>query len=240
MNTRNIICAAMALLVSMTAMASNWRIRAAKDKEKKTCTFELQDPEVFSSIDMSVVGDLEYTQSHNGESGVTLIVTEDIADRVEATIHHGRLVIAYKRGASNRIVFNSHLKVIAYSPSLSVVSVNSSGDVKLNGPLSTESLTLHVNGSGDIDAYDLISHRVTVSINGSGDVHLTGRAREASLDINGSGDIDCDQLHCRRVDATVNGSGDIDCFASEVLNAYINGSGDIDCSGNPKRRYEKR
>ena len=44
-----------------------------------------------------------------------------------------------------------------------------------------------------------------------------------------------------RVDATVNGSGDIDCYASEVLNAYINGSGDVDCNGNPKtQRYDRR
>ena len=241
MNTRNIICTALALLVNVTAMASNWRVRAVKEKEMKTITIEMRDAEAFSLIDLSVAGDLEYTQSVNGQSGVTLIVSEDLADKVEATIHHGRLVVAYKRGTKHHFTANSQLKVIAHSPALSVVSVNGSGDVMLRGPIHTESLTFHINGSGDIEAHDLISQRVSVSINGSGDVHLAGKVREASYDINGSGDIDCDQLHCLHVNATVNGSGDIECHASESINANINGSGDIDCSGQPKtQRYNRR
>ena len=138
MNTRNIICAAMALLMSMPAMASNWRVRAAKEKEMKTITIELRDAEAFSLIDLNVAGDLEYTQSLNGQSGVTLIVSEDLADKVEATIHHGRLVVAYKRGTKHHFTANSQLKVIAHSPALSAVSVNGSGDVMLRGPIHTE------------------------------------------------------------------------------------------------------
>ena len=231
----------MALLVSVTAMASNWRVRAVKEKEMKTITIEMRDAEAFSLIDLNIAGDLEYTQSSNNESGVTLIVSEDLADKVEATIHHGRLVVAYKRGTKHRFTSNSELKVIACSPALSVVSINGSGDVMLRGPIRTESLTFHINGSGDIEAHDLISQRVSVSINGSGDVHLAGKVREASYDINGSGDIDCDQLHCLHVNATVNGSGDIECHASESINANINGSGDVDCSGQPKtQRYNRR
>lgn len=241
MKKRNIICTALALLVSVTAMASDWRMRAAKDREMKTTTIELHDAEAFSLIDLSVAGDLEYTQSVNGQSGVTLIVSEDLADKVEATIRHGRLVVAYKRGTKHHFTANSQLKVIAHSPALSAVSVNGSGDVMLRGPIRTESLTLHINGSGDIEAHDLTSQRVSVNINGSGDVHLAGKAREARYDINGSGDIDCDQLHCLHVNAAINGSGDIDCYASESINANINGSGDVDCIGQPKiQRYDRR
>ena len=54
MNTRNIICAAMALFMSMPAMASNWRVRAVKEKEMKTITIEMRDAEAFSLIDLSV------------------------------------------------------------------------------------------------------------------------------------------------------------------------------------------
>ena len=241
MKKRNIICTALALLMSVTAMASNWRVRAAKEKEMKTITIDLHDAEAFSLVDLNVAGDLEYTQSVNGQSGVTLIASEDLADKVEATIRHGRLVVAYKRGTRHHFTANSQLKVIAHSPALSVVSINGSGDVMLRGPIRTESLTFHINGSGDIEAHDLISQRVSVSINGSGDVHLAGKTREASYDINGSGDIECNQLQCLHVNATVNGSGDIECHASESINANINGSGDVDCNGQPKiQRYNRR
>ena len=75
MKKRNIICTALALLMSMPAMASNWRVRAVKEKEMKTITIEMRDAEAFSLIDLNVAGDLEYTQSLNGENGVTLIVS---------------------------------------------------------------------------------------------------------------------------------------------------------------------
>ncbi len=239
MKTKYITCITLALIVSVTAMANNWRVRAAK--EKKTCTIELHDTEAFSLIDLNVAGYLEYTQSSNGESGITLIVSEELADKVEATIRHGRLVIAYKHGTRHHFTSNSQLKVIAHSPELSVVSVNGSGDVMLKGSIRTESLTLHVNGSGEIEAHNLTIHRVSASINGSGDIHLAGKAREASFDINGSGDINTEHLRCLHVNATVNGSGDIDCYASESINASINGSGDVDCSGHPKtQRYDRR
>ena len=143
--------------------------------------------------------------------------------------------------AAPQIGRDIRLVVIAHSPALSVVSVNGSGDVMLRGPIRTESLTLHINGSGDVEAHDLTSQRVSVNINGSGDVQLAGKAREAHYDINGSGDIDCDQLHCLHVNAAINGSGDIECYASESINANINGSGDVDCIGNPKvERYHRR
>ena len=210
----------MALLMSMTAMASNWRVRAVKEKEMKTITIEMRDAEAFSLIDLSVAGDLEYTQSLNGKSGVTLIISEDLADKVEATIHHGRLVVAYKRGTKHHFTANSQLKVIAHSPAISVVSVNGSGDVMLRGPIRTESLMLHINGSGD--------------------VNLAGTAKEAFLKINGSGDIDCERLLCQQVKANINGSGDIDCYASETLTAHVNGSGEIDCSGSPRKSTYKK
>ena len=82
----------------------------------KTITIEMRDAEAFSLIDLNIAGDLEYTQSSNNESGVTLVVSEDLADKVEATIHHGRLVVAYKRGTKHHFTANSQLKVIPTAP----------------------------------------------------------------------------------------------------------------------------
>lgn len=262
MKTRNIIC--MALLVSVTAMARDgfrWRVNAAKSDPQKVCTIELQNPEAFDQISLNVAGDLEYTQSTNGTSGVTLIVSENVIDKIEAVVAHGRLSIECKRGLKNVSISNAQIRVIAHSPSLSVVKLNASGDVTLKESIRTEELTLHVNGSGDINAHDLTCRSANVSIygsgdinirnlncqsanvviSGSGDVNLAGKAKEAYLEISGSGDIDCKRLLCQQVRADINGSGDIDCYASEALTAHIDGSGEIDCSGSPQKSlYKKR
>ena len=241
MKTRNIIC--MALLVSVTAMARDgfrWRVNAAKSDPQKVCTIELQNPEAFDQISLNVAGDLEYTQSTNGTRGVTLIVSENVIDKIEAVVAHGRLSIECKRGLKNVSISNAQIRVIAHSPSLSVVKLNASGDVTLKESIRTEELTLHVNGSGDINAHDLTCRSANVNINGSGDVNLAGTAKEAFLKINGSGDIDCERLLCQQVKANINGSGDIDCYASETLTAHVNGSGEIDCSGSPRKSTYKK
>ena len=242
MKTRNIIC--MALLVSVTAMARDsfrWRVNAAKSAPQKVCTIELQNPEAFDQISLSVAGDLEYTQSTDGTSGVTLIISENIIDKVETIVAHGRLSIEYKKGIKNVLTSDAQIKIIAHSPSLSAVKVNGSGDMTLKGSICTEELTLHINGSGDINAHNLNCQSANVVISGSGDVNLAGKAKEAYLEISGCGDIDCKRLLCQQVRADINGSGDIDCYASETLTAHIDGSGEIDCSGSPQKSiYKKR
>ena len=241
MKTRNIIC--MALLVSVTAMARDsfrWRVNAAKSDPQKVCTIQVQEPEAFDQISLSVAGDLEYTQSTDGTSGVTLIISENIIDKVETIVAHGRLSIEYKKGIKNVLTSDAQIKIIAHSPSLSAVKVNGSGDMTLKGSICTEELTLHINGSGDINAHNLTCQAVNVNINGSGDVNLAGTAKEAFLKINGSGDIDCERLLCQQVKANINGSGDIDCYASETLTAHVNGSGEIGCSGSPRKSTYKK
>ena len=233
----------MALLVSVTAMARDsfrWRVNAAKSDPQKVCTIQVQEPEAFDQISLSVAGDLEYTQSTDGTSGVTLIISENIIDKVETIVAHGRLSIEYKKGIKNVLTSDAQIKIIAHSPSLSAVKVNGSGDMTLKGSICTEELTLHINGSGDINAHNLTCQAVNVNINGSGDVNLAGTAKEAFLKINGSGDIDCERLLCQQVKANINGSGDIDCYASETLTAHVNGSGEIGCSGSPRKSTYKK
>ena len=232
MKTRNIIC--MALLVSVTAMARDsfrWRVNAAKSDPQKVCTIELQNPEAFDQISLNVAGDLEYTQSTNGTSGVTLIVSENVIDKIEAFVAHGRLSIECKRGLKNVSISNAQIRVIAHSPSLSVVKLNASGDVTLKESIRTEELTLHINGSGDINAHDLTCRSANVSINGSGDINVRDlTCQSTNIDINGSGDINMRNLNCQSANVVISGSGDVN-LAGKAKEAYleISGSGDIDC-----------
>lgn len=249
MKTKNMIVC-MALLVAMPAMAKESITAQASDANgsvvmsllgikrvkgsDNTCTMTLKHVEAFDRIDLKVSADVEYRQSTDGKTGVTVTVAENLADLVEVTSRNGRLTVSYTSKYKNLVISNSRLKIVASSPSLSAVTISSSGDVELKGDVRSESLSLTINGSGDIDARSLICNYVSVDINGSGDVDLAGKAERASLNINGSGDIDSEKLLCRQINASVNGSGDIDCYAAEELNACVNGSGEITYSGRPK------
>lgn len=265
MRTRNIIAALLTLLASQPSVAEGTiRVDIGKtthingieiiglaDSEQegstKKRTLEYNNLENFNQIHLNVSGNLEYTQSENGKSGVTIIASESIADRIVVSTKDGILSINYKKDQQNGLIIgnsqikiinhnpnNSQIRIIAHSPAIEGVEINSSGDVTLNDEIRCDKLTCKINGSGDIEARHLLCNSVAIHVNGSGDVDLAGKAKHAELNVNGSGEIDSEQLLCKTVKATVKGSGDINCYAAEELNTYVWGSGDITYSGNPR------
>lgn len=264
MRTRNIIAALLTLLAGQPSVAEDTiRVDIGKtihingieiirptDSEQEECTkkrtLKYNDLENFNQIHLNVSGNLEYTQSKNGKSGVTVIASESIADHIVVSTKDGILSINHKKDKQNGFTSNSRIKIIthnpnnspiriiAHSPAIERVEINSSGDVTLNDEVRSDKLTCKINGSGDIEARHLLCNSVAIHINGSGDVDLAGKAKHAELNVNGSGDIDSEQLLCKTVTATVNGSGGINCYAAEELNAHVWGSGDITYSGNPR------
>lgn len=252
MRTRNIIAALLTLLAGQPSVAEDTicvdigktihingiEIIRPTDSEQEECTkkrtLKYNDLENFNQIHLNVSGNLEYTQSKNGKSGVTVIASESIADHIVVSTKDGILSINYKKDKQNGFTSNSRIRIIAHSPAIERVEINSSGDVALNDEVRSDKLTCKINGSGDIEARHLLCNSVAIHINGSGDVDLAGKAKHAELNVNGSGDIDSEQLLCKTVTATVNGSGDINCYAAEELNAHVWGSGDITYSGNPR------
>ena len=121
------------------------------------------------------------------------------------------------------------------------VSVDGSGDIKLNvpsigaglningsgnisAPVSFDNLGAKVNGSGNIDFVNAGNGGIT--INGSGNIDFNDMDN-CGLAINGSGDIKFN--NAGNCGASINGSGDISANTIGNLGASINGSGDMKC-----------
>ena len=119
------------------------------------------------------------------------------------------------------------------------VSVDGSGDIKLEVP--SIGAGLNINGSGNIDApvsFDALGANINGSgnikfinggnlgatINGSGNIDFNN-ADNCGLAINGSGDIKFN--NAGNCGASINGSGDISANIIGNLGASINGSGDM-------------
>ena len=90
-----------------------------------------------------------------------------------------------------------------------------------------------ISGSGDINIIDFNNETLSLNINGSGDITANGEVNTLFAKISGSGDIISTELKSKSVTITINGSGDAKIWASDSISAKINGSGDIEYYGNP-------
>lgn len=93
---------------------------------------------------------------------------------------------------------------------------------------------VEIRGSGDVTLDDVTKESITLVINGSGDITASGTATDLEATINGSGDIRADKLEVENAEAVINGSGDIHIHVTKLLSAEVRGSGDIRYSGTPE------
>lgn len=219
---------------------------------KKYITKELPRTGEFHAISVSGSPDVEYRQSNDASSAISISGPDNLVDLLEVAVENGTLQVNFKKNI--RITGGEYrLKVIASSPSLREVNLKGSADIYLQGDLKGTDLKLDITGSGDIEAENLQYDNITMlikgsgdidakeiktatlkaSISGSGDIDLKGAAQKATLSVSGSGDISADRLTASHVTASISGSGDISCHASDHLDAKITGSGNIRYKGNP-------
>ena len=226
---------------------------------KKYITKELNNVSNFSSIRVLGSPDVEYRQSSDSKTTVSIYGSDNLVDLLEVSTVNGVLQVNIKKGVKI-LSGERRLKVIASSPSLDDVDIKGSADVYLKGTLKGADLNLNITGSGDIEAENLQytnlsafikgsgdidvknvkATTVKTIVSGSGDVKMKGSTQTAMLTVNGSGDISADKLTATNVVATVSGSGDISCYASKQLDAKASGSGDIEYKGIPSYGWGAR
>ena len=199
---------------------------------KKYITKELNNVSNFSSIRVLGSPDVEYRQSSDSKTTVSIYGSDNMVDLLEVSTVNGVLQVNINKGV--KIIKGSaevYLKGTLKGADLNL-NITGSGDIEAEN-LQYTNLSAFVKGSGDINVKNVKATTVKTIVSGSGDVEMKGSTQMAMLTVNGSGDISADKLTATNVVATVSGSGDISCYASKQLDAKANGSGDIEYKGNP-------
>lgn len=96
-----------------------------------------------------------------------------------------------------------------------------------------------VKGSGGITIEEINQNSLTLNVQGSGDINISGAVSHLVSRVEGSGDIDASKLVAQSAELSVQGSGDIDARVIQAVNAVVEGSGDITVFGTPEQRREK-
>lgn len=234
MKTKVICIALAALAACCVANAQGWGNKRVKES-KNYVTKEIKVDD-FTKIQLLGSPTVYFTQKP-GKPEVKVYTSDNIAEVLDIHEEGGTLYVGFKKGYS---VSYSKLDINVSSETLDAVHITGSGEVYIKKGLTTDDLSLHIAGSGDIAGNDIRCSRLETEVAGSGDLVLTGVACTAvEASVAGSGDLTLRQLATTTVEASVAGSGDLTLNGKgEEASYHVAGSGDIHAAGMVVGRVE--
>ncbi len=184
--------------------------------------------EVAAFHGFTVQGSMEVLLEKGNAQSVEVEAQPNIAALLVTEVKNGIWSIHTKDCFKTDKPFIVHITM----PSVDMISVQGSGDVKSTDSFTPMNLEVDVQGSGEIHM-NVDTKRVKATVQGSGDIGLKGTCGVLDATVQGSGDIDAIELVSTNATVGIAGSGDISVQASEHLQVSIAGSGDVNYRGKP-------
>jgi len=230
------------LLAAMLVTGGGYYTIAKPHPSVKVTPSETQDRHLAGFNGVSVSGSFDVYITQGTAESVKVEAPSDVIAHIITEVNGGVLKIYNKNNTWHWEGFwGNHKKIAIYivAKDLNSIGISGSGDVYFKEGITTNSLKLRINGSGDmlgkVDVKTLES-----SISGSGDMKLSGRAETSTVSVVGSGDFTARNLETLSSAVRVTGSGDAEINASDKVDAAIHGSGDIRYTGAAKSVYSSK
>jgi hypothetical protein len=185
----------------------------------------------YSEIHFGVPGEIVYRQMQDSTPSFSISTDENILPLLDIEVDGACLKIKCKNHVNIR---PSQLKIYTCSAHLNGLKVAGSGKVYLSEKITSDGMSIHISGSGDIASDDLSCKEMEMNISGSGNIRLKGSGDRVYCFISGSGNIRASDFVAREMACKISGSGDMDVHVSDILTAKVSGSGSIRYTGNPQ------
>lgn len=177
----------------------------------------------FDNINVQGLQDVVITQG--SRTKVIVKGSDNLMQFNEISVENGTLIVSQTRN-KNFSKFNMTVEVTV--PDLDKVTSNGTGDISFRGSFTTTSLTLILNGTGDIILPALKAQTCKANLNGTGDIQLSGTAANATLNLTGTGDLIAKFANVDAIKANLTGTGDLKISGSANSAIYsATGTGDI-------------
>ncbi len=189
----------------------------------------------FTSIDAGLDADVYYTQ--DSFFNVEIQAQQNVLDIIETPVVGSELRLQFEK--YKNVWKHDRITVHITAPYLTGLGINGSGKIIVDKPITSNSMSLNVNGSGSINVASYTGQSLTGKISGSGSMSVRGGSVSyEALRISGSGDMDLLGLSAISVSAEISGSGSATVRVSDNLDVRISGSGSVYYSGNPSVQTE--
>lgn len=124
------------------------------------------------------------------------------------------------------------VKVYASMLEVKGLAIEGSGNIKSDRAFTANTLTLKIDGSGNIDL-DVQLQTLTTTVLGSGNISLSGRADQHTVILDGLGSINALGFLVNKYSINLSGSGECRIHVLDELLVTISGSGTVFYRGNP-------
>jgi hypothetical protein len=200
----------------------------------KTHHIEKQDRHISGFSAINVAGSFDVYIMQGSTESVKVEADDDVIDNIITEVKGGTLKIYTKSNNGFNWSWGDKKRVVRVTAkNLNAISLTGSGDVYFKEGIRAQTLTVNLNGSGDITG-KIDVKKLESSLVGSGDITLAGHADVSTVTVSGSGDYSGRGLITNQTAVKVVGSGDASVYASQQIDASVAGSGDIRYTGGAK------
>ncbi len=182
----------------------------------------------FENIKVQGMQDVVITQG--SRSNVVVKGSDNLMQYNDISVQNGTLVVSQTQNKNGRShSFRKYDMTVEITvPDLDKITSNGTGDISFRGTFNTTSITLLLNGTGDIILPALKAQILKANLNGTGDIQVSGTASNTTLNLNGTGDLISKLSNGNTLKASLTGTGDIKLSGSVISATYsATGTGDI-------------
>jgi hypothetical protein len=192
---------------------------------------EFEVLENINTIEISKVT-ATYNISNTASGTVSYTIDENLEKDLSITLSNGILKITSN---TSNTLGRDEGRVVFEIGSDTLLGINASGNVTVNGAGTFHAGSFSVNASGSCDvSLDIDADTVDVDASGSADIRLTGVADELSVDASGSFELLARGFSCKNANLKLSGSCDAEIRVSKKLDVDASGSCDVKYFGSPE------
>lgn len=195
-------------VVCVVTLASCVNIVKKKDGGKKITKNVKVQP--FKRINLQTACEVHFVQADS--VSVKIVGPENVIRHIKTTSDGTELTIQHTRNNGWKNLRScDDVDIYLTSPDLISVLMRGAGDFNIDQHLDTDTLTIRLEGAGDVEIKDLICDEVNVEMKGAGDIELEQViASKASFKLKGVGDVKAHLAKCDWAQCELEGVGDIE------------------------------
>lgn len=220
MKTRASPSASRRLLVPLLGVAAAVH---AQDRETRTVA-EFDAISVGGGIDLFL---------RQGQDFRVEVESDDDAAKIVTEVRNRTLEVRHERSLSRFFDWGDHGAVYVTLPALTALTASGGSDVRADGTLSGNELTIVASGGSDV-ALDVAVETLAATASGGSDTRLSGSARMARLRSSGGSDLDASRFTVGEASIESSGGSDVSIIVNDAIVANASGGSDVTYSGDPR------
>lgn len=191
---------------------------------------ELRNAKDFHTVQVSSGIDLLLTP---GDEAVAVsAATTEVRNAIKTEVQNGVLKIWIDwRDGRKWNHGNKKMKAYVSFKTLNAIRASGGSDVRVEGTISTNSLTISISGGSDFNGRVAVQE-LKVDQSGGSDVNISGTASMVQVDANGGSDFNGFDLTADTCSVEASGGSDVEITVNKELTARLSGASDLSYKGN--------